>query len=488
MFSSPAFRADELGDHDVTVVDGRIHLHYLCLPNHDVVGHAVSDDGLTFVPANPPIRTGNPGQCDDDMIWTMHTVQAPATGRYHMYYTACSLAENGGVQRVAMATSEDFEQWTKHPDNPILQAAPPHYNADFNVLGRISFRDPFVFITDDGQWHMLVTAGTAQGDRLRRGCVAHAVSNDGLAWTLQAPLYAPAHMDDLEVPALIQHNGRYYLFLLEFRTSRTFYRVSESLDGPWKAPATDEILPPSNCVTRFCEWEGKLLVYTWYRCQADWPRRSAEYRAVVPPKEVHFEDDGTVRLSTFSGWSKYLQGKAQTIAPDALTAYTQGPGRWSARDANVSGAVDGLLVGAAEGVYDDFVLDATLRCDRGHALGIIFRASDDMEEGNWIRLDIERGRIELHRMLPMDSGLNRTVRMQPSLRQSYDIALPRGRDIALHLVAAREYIEVSLNGRVCLSTATYARTGGRVGMFIENAEGAFGPIAVQHMDPPTTAG
>jgi len=73
MFTSPAANCAELGDHDVTVHEGRIHPHYLSLPSHDHVGHAVSEDALTFVPAAPAVRVSDSGECDDDMIWTMHT-------------------------------------------------------------------------------------------------------------------------------------------------------------------------------------------------------------------------------------------------------------------------------------------------------------------------------------------------------------------------------------------------------------------------------
>ncbi len=487
MFTSPSIIAGEVGDIDVNTIDGRIHLHYLSLPSHDLVGHAVSNDGLEFRPAKPALYTGAPGECDDDQIWTMHTVRNPAGGKYHMYYTAVSLAEHGQVQRIALALSNDFENWTKHEGNPVCVAAPPHYNGDLKTLGRVAFRDPFVFVEND-LWHMFVCASTNKGDRLRRGCVAHATSRDGFKWQLQKPLYAPMHLDDLEVPALIARNGKYYLFVHEFRSPRSLYRIADSLDGPWIVPEFDEFLPPNNAVSRFCEWEGRTLCYTWFRCNADWRRRSPQYASLVPPKQVNVDPDGRIRMSTFAGWRKRHKGDAVTLAPRSLTAFREGPVAWQASDMRLSAGVVGQIVGVADGVFDDFLLDTTVRLDEGRALGLIFRASDDTESGNWIRLDVERNRVELHHIAAMDSGYKRYVRKQPSLKQSFDVPLAHGKDLALHLVASREYVEISVDDRVVISAATYAQKEGRIGVFIENGRGSFGPVVVQPIDPPASGG
>ena len=38
----------ELGDIEVIVKDDEIHLFHLILPNHDIIAHAVSRDGLVW--------------------------------------------------------------------------------------------------------------------------------------------------------------------------------------------------------------------------------------------------------------------------------------------------------------------------------------------------------------------------------------------------------------------------------------------------------
>jgi beta-fructofuranosidase len=483
MYINPSMIGSEIGDHDVTTVDGRIHLHHLCLPNHDVVAHAISEDGLLFTPAPAALSTGDPGACDDDMIWTMHTVRHPKSGLYMMYYTACSLAEGGQVQRVALATSTDFIHWEKHPGNPVLTAAAPHYVDTLDDLGRVPFRDPFVFIEDDGVMHMLICAQTAHGDRLRRGCVAHAISTDGFAWELLPPLYAPGQFDDLETPALLKLEGRYYLFLKEFRGPRTFYRVADSLAGPWRTPEWDEPLPPDNAVMRFCEWEGRTLAYTWFRCKPDWPFRGPALHAILPPKEVQVRPDGRLRCGSFHGWSARHAGPAVALPPASWQPLETQGGAWRVAEHRLEGEAAGLGVVAVPEQAADFIFELNACCVRGRSIGLIFRADDVLERGNWIRLDFERRRVELHRLQPMETGLNRFVRMQPSLKQQWDFPLERGAPMRLRLLASREYIEFSIDGQVCLSLVDYARTSGRLGLFLEDAGGWFREMRCQSIVP-----
>jgi beta-fructofuranosidase len=488
MYISRAMIGSEIGDHDVTTVGGRIHLHHLCLPNQDMVAHAVSDDGLQFSPAPAAIRTGDPGACDDDMIWTMHTIRHPRTGLWMMYYTACSLAEGGQVQRVALATSPDFVHWTKHPGNPVLCAAAPSYLDRLDAIGRVPFRDPFVFVEDDGSLHMLVCAQTATGDRLRRGCVAHAVSEDGFAWKLLPPLYAPAQFDDLETPALLKHDGRYYLFFKEFRGPRTFYRIADSLQGPWRTPAWDEPLPPDNAVMRFCEWKGRALAYTWYRCKPDWPFRGPALHAILPPKEMRIRPDGRLLWSSFGGWEERRTGALQPLPPAAWKAVDGQTGAWRTAGKRLEGESAGLGMAAVSDSAADFIWELDLCCAKGRSMGVIFRADDTLERGSWIRLDFERRRVELHRLQPMETGLNRIARLQPSLKQQWDFPLEVGQSLRVRLLASREYVEFSLNDQVVLSLLDYPRASGRLGVFVEDAAGGFGEMRIQSIAPVTTNG
>ena len=114
MYSPSGFsEVPEIGDVEVFVKNDEIHLFYLTLPNCDIIGHAVSTDGLTWKELPDALHTGDPGSYDDDMLWTMSVVRYG--NQYNMFYTALSKADHGQIQRIALATSEDLIYWKKFP-------------------------------------------------------------------------------------------------------------------------------------------------------------------------------------------------------------------------------------------------------------------------------------------------------------------------------------------------------------------------------------
>ena len=477
--------AVELGDIDILADGGRLHLFHLILPSHDAVGHMTSQDGLTWTVEANVLHTGPPGSCDDDMIWTMHTVQDPVTGQYRMYYTACSYAETGQFQRVALAKSDSLDAaFERTSDKALLEPAPPHYNNDLGLHGFVSFRDPFVFIDREGGWHMLVTAREADGPRFRRGCVAHATSDNGDRWTLQPPLYAPHCYEDVEVPALLELEGRFYLFFHDF-SGQTYYRIADSLDGPWLAPSRDELLPTSNSSWRFARWGDDLLLFHWLRAPLDFHRRSATGGiCMVPaPKRVEVLADGTLTLRPYvTAWRKYFDGPAVTSNPKIIAGENDG---WRVKDKWLSTHAVGCHHAVLPERATHFILTAQLRLDEGNIAGIMFRSDEDLEAINVLRLDYATQRIELHKHVVRDSGYHRYKLAKTLVQEMHVPNLTHGRTISLRLLACREYIEVSLDDEVYLSAATFAVKGSGVAVFVEDGKGSFADLTIQKLvDPP----
>ncbi|MHC4887140.1 MAG: hypothetical protein ACYTGH_18840 [Planctomycetota bacterium] len=347
----------------------------------------------------------------------------------------------------------------------------------------------FIFIDDDGSWHMLVCAQDATGSRFRRGCIAHATSSDGESWELQEPLYAPRHLDDLEVPALIKENGKYYLFLKEFRGPRTYVRMAESLKGPWLAADYDEFTPPHNGVTRFCRFQDKLLCYTWFRTSADWARTGSAYSCVLPPREVKFGEDGFPYLASFSGWEERATGPMETLDAAALMDFVDGPGTATVEGERVALSAIGQETVAAACDYDNFILEGEVEVADAPAAGFVFRLSENTEDGVHVRLDFVRKRAELWKVGGMDSDYKRYVRIQPGCLQTWDApTLERGRPVSVRIVAANEYLEVSVDGRVCLTTISWAYRAGRVGAFVENGSASLSPIRITPIRPSVSGG
>ena len=199
---------------------GRHHVFYLQAPkalgdpdlrhDHATIGHAISDDLVSWTPVADALGPGEPGAWDDVATWTGSVVRDD--GGWTMLYTGRSSRDGGRVQRIGRAASTDLVAWTKEAANPVLVAHDP-YERLVDAAGRRSpwheeaWRDPWVWRDAAGEgFHALVTARLAVGDPGSRGVVAHARSHDLVHWTLGAPITTIGEFGHLEVPQ-VEHVG-----------------------------------------------------------------------------------------------------------------------------------------------------------------------------------------------------------------------------------------------------------------------------------------
>lgn len=175
----------DVGDVEVFPHGDQVHLFHLTLRNCDVAQHVASDDGLAWRPLPEALRTGDPGACDDDMIWTMSVTERG--GRFYMLYTALAQAEGGRVQRSALAVSDDLLTWRKHGDGSVAEADGRWYEADLAETARISWRDPKPILVGD-TYHATVNGRVKDGPLQRRGCAALMASRDLIHWQVPGRL------------------------------------------------------------------------------------------------------------------------------------------------------------------------------------------------------------------------------------------------------------------------------------------------------------
>ena len=463
----------ELGDIEVIVKDDEIHLFHLILPNHDIIAHAVSRDGLVWEELPDALHTGNPGSYDDDMLWT------PSVKRYknlyHMVYPVLAKADHGKICRTALATSEDLIHWEKYPGNPIGEADPRWYDTDV-TMGQVSWRDPYLFVEQDTAYVLECAREKKDVPFLRRGCVGLMSSTNGTDWNIEAPLYAPGHYIDWEVPVLVKLDGRYYLLGGIRETGRCHYRVADRFEGPYYTPSNDEILPRGNYANRVCRWKGKNLMFNWLRSLSteDFPGKF-----LAPPKEIIVESDGTLGLGSFEGWTEKLkEPKLVLSAKDFLRKGKSVKGRWEARGKEIlchsPNEMSTLLLAQEE---DNYILDLTVRIQEGTAAGIVFRSPDDgFGQGMFLRVSLDE--IQLVRWgkedIRSDWQDRSEILYKRFVLQSGKISLRPGEECKLHLIASHEYIEASVNGRVKIATISWALKKGRVGVFAEYGVASFG--------------
>lgn len=424
MYRPRGFSRAELGDIEVVADGDTLHLFHLTLPNHDVVAHAVSTDGLTWRPVAPALRTGAPGALDDDMLWTMSVARADE-GTWHMLYTALSTVEGGRVQRVARATSPDLFAWT--PRGLAAEAAAPHYAAAVGDAPWVAWRDPKATRVGD-TWWATVCARDAAG----RGVVGRMTSPDLEAWTLAPPLLGRTRWFELECPQLFELGGRWYLTacVMEDRSQR--YWMADAPEGPFRAPPDDRLAPPGHYACRVLRWGDAALLFAMHRLPAG--------NRVLAPLALEADARGHLRCVPFAGWAARrgdgLDGPTGTLrALDADLAFEDD----APPHAHFHCAVD-------------WVLDA-------RAGGLAFaRAGDSMLRVEWQPAE---HRVRLLRAGPGRDPDGRAWFTHDVLSEA---ACPTPRRWAVHVVDGE--VQVEAEGQVVLHTWTDAPAG-EVALWVE---------------------
>jgi beta-fructofuranosidase len=432
----------------------------------------------------PALRTGDPGACDDDQIWTMSVTERG--GRFYMVYTALARAESGQVQRTALATSDDLLTWTRHAGNPVAAADPRWYEATWDGRGRISWRDPKPILVGD-TYYATLNARENAGPVLRRGCVGLLASPDLVRWEVQPPLFAPRLYYDLECPQVFQVDGGYYLTaaIMEDRTQR--YWHSADFHGPYRTPSGGNLLAPrGHYAGRICHWRGQTLYFCWHRALNDWPGIRNPYgKFIVAPLALAPTGDGRLTRRSFAGWADY-----QTAPPAPLTA--AGSRLLSAATpADASqwrvAAPARFEVQASADAMADACLTGRLTLDAA-AGGLALRLDDDAT-GYFVRLTPGSAEVTLLRWLPGHRPEEPPgfpwfdyIELQ---RGELPAPLARGATVDLQLLAAGPYLELTVNGEVILAAVSGARQRGRLGIWVEDGTATLAEARVAPLRQPS---
>jgi beta-fructofuranosidase len=228
------------------------------------IGHAISKDLREWRLQPDALVHSDPPAWDDRALWTGSVIRQP-DGRWRMFYTGITHAEEGRVQRIGTAVSDDLEVWTRSADNPLLEADSRWYEKLGPTGWREeAWRDPFVFADPDGDgWHMLITARAREGSPGGRGVVGHARSEDLVRWEVLPPLTEPAGFGHLEVMRTAVIEGQPVLmfscgpdWMDKARRSRwdgggVWIATGESLLGPWDIASAVALEHPSLYAAQF---------------------------------------------------------------------------------------------------------------------------------------------------------------------------------------------------------------------------------------------
>lgn len=182
-----------------------------------------------------------------------------AGGRFHAFYTGYNRdypAMGKPAQVLQHAVSDDLEQWAT-VEGELVPPEPGH-DPD-------NWRDPYVLRDDDHDRWVMILGARQDGDRLRTtGRTVWYTSTDLERWAFQGDFWAPDLYTMHEMPDLFRIGDHWYLLTTEYSDrSTTVYRMSESLDGPWTAPADDAFDGRSYYAARSASDGDRRYLFGW---------------------------------------------------------------------------------------------------------------------------------------------------------------------------------------------------------------------------------
>jgi beta-fructofuranosidase len=271
---------------------GEYHIFYLQAPRSlgderlrhrsATIGHAISTDLENWTVLPDALQPGPPGSWDDLATWTGSIIEKD--GRWYLFYTGISTAEDGLVQRIGVALSDDLTAWHKSDANPTITADPRWYElldeADWHNQ---AWRDPWVYQDRrTGLYHALITARRRHGAPWSRGVVGRATSTDLLDWTVQPPVAEPEVSGDIEVPQYVEIGSSSYIVFCSHRWDEETkdgiagptiaYLVADDPDGPFTWHRENVLSPGSlgwyaGKVTQ--RGDGSLHMLAWRMFEED---------------------------------------------------------------------------------------------------------------------------------------------------------------------------------------------------------------------------
>lgn len=478
MYTSRGFREWEIGDLDVIRRGDEFHLFHLVLPNHDYIAHAISPDGMNWKRTKNALYTGEPGSWDDDMLWTMHVSRNPRKHVFEMFYTGLHRAENGYIQRIGRATSRNLMKWRK--DNelnlPLVPAGIRYEQAGQSDRGWISFRDPYLFRHEKQDW-LLICARVPQGLVSRRGCVGLIRRTDG-GYHGEDPLFFPRMYDDVECPCLVVLGGTFYLIGSIREDIEVRYWWSDSFRGEYRPVRANALLPKGNYAARTMHDGSRVLIFNFY---IDGLNVESGTRTLPPPKELRRNPTGRLELVSYHRWEE-KKTQARALPAESFRPLLE----------NASAAVtvtNGALRFASRSGYEVFVAEDTgswmwegrIRAAREGQCGLVF-GLDDALNGYFVSLDVEAG---LATIRAWGSRPERIFANYIYEELQHGPFHPNGEALhAFRLIRWGSYIELSLDGVVCLTLVDARFKGRNLGVYTEGSAIALDQLVLHTLEAP----
>ncbi len=458
-YSGSGFSDWEIGDVTIILHNGVYHLFHLIIPNHDYIAHAVSKDCISWKRVKNALFVGDPGEWDDDMLWTMH-VYKTADG-FEMYYTGLQRKLRGTNSLIGRAFSKDLYHWEKKNEGvfPIESKGPYYESVENNPRKWLSFRDPFRFDYNN-QTYFLVCARVSHGPISRRGCIGLLQYHENKV-TYLPPLHFPMVYDDLECPCIFQLNGRHYIIASIREDVKVRYWFSSDILGEYHAFHSNVLLPQGNYAARVVESKnGKLLIYSFFYTSG----MINSYRVFLPPKQLDTDDRGRLLLKSFDHWEEVAYDAVQQNQFSTVKQLFNNPTATFIKEDNrwVMGSRSGYEIFVFEKPADDFIWEGVISVEGMGKLGLV----TDMDEegsGYYFAFDVINGHVELRAWGFNDADIRSNFKFK--VLQDNVFTINPKYTYHFKLIRYGNYIELVIDGLVKLTLIDYTYSNQYIGLY-----------------------
>ncbi|WP_058305999.1 glycoside hydrolase family 32 protein [Gracilibacillus massiliensis] len=256
---------------------------------------AVTDDFVNYEDKGEALKKG--GNDDQDQFIFAGSV-FEANGTFYAMYTGFNrdYPKLGKASQVLMkATSKDLINWEKTDDSLVIPQE--GYDPD-------DWRDPFVFWNEDtDEYIMILGARKLDGDKVRTGCTVYFTSKDLENWAFQGDLWAPNLYSMHEMPDMFKIGDYWYQLITEYsHKSKTVYRMSKSIDGPWTAPIDDAFDGRAYYAARSFSDGEKRYLFGWVATKEEEnDLNNWQWGGTLVVHEVYQREDGSLGVKIPDG-------------------------------------------------------------------------------------------------------------------------------------------------------------------------------------------
>ena len=281
------------------------------------------------------------------------------------------------------------------------------------------------------------------------------------------PLHFPRLYDDVEVPSLLQLDGRSYLIGSIREDVKVRYWYADSPEGPYTNPADNGLLPQGNYAARVCEEQDRFTLWNFYYIES---KVKGTGNMLPPPKELVTTPEGLLKLRSFSGFDDKVVRRLTNNEIKPLRPFHENPAAHESKSDlshwfSCDSAYEMFLF---ENPARNFRVRCTLQLHGQGKCGLVLRMNEQTD-GYYISLDLYKGLVQARAWGHNPEGGFETAFEFKPLQANYFVSKGGNSPYEMELIAYGSYIEFSLDGHVLLSFADDRYTSGAIGYYTEGA-------------------